>query len=77
MKSGTSASSAVWTKIIRKSMSVDKVNKVKVIDDDRFTKVANAQKTLSLAPGLAPKTPVPKVQSWELLDEEEEVRAKE
>ena len=51
IKSGTSDSRVVYKKIERKAVSADKGKKrMKIIDDDRFTKVVNTQRTLSLTP---------------------------
>ena len=42
------------------------MKRVKIIDDDGFTKVVNTERTSSPTPGLAPKTLVPKPRIVEL-----------
>ena len=60
MKSCTSASRAVSKKIERKAEPIDKGKKRgKIMDNDRFTKVVNIQRTPSPTPGPALKTTVP------------------
>ena len=57
MKSCTSASRAVFKKIRRKVEPMNKGKKrKKIIDDNRFTKVVNTQRTPSLTSGPALKT---------------------
>ena len=74
MKSCTSASRAVFKKIKRKAGSVDKGKKrVKIIDDDRFIRVVNMQRTLSPTPGPALKTPVPEPRIMELRSDRDEI----
>ena len=79
-KSSTSASRAVFKKIERKAKSMEKGKKrVKIIDEDGFTKVVNTQSTSSPTPGPAPKTPIPEPRIVELksdCDEIKEVKVK-
>ena len=74
MKSCMSASRAVSKKIGRRAKTVDKgKNKVKIINDDGFTKVVNTQRTSSPTPGPAPKTPVPEPRIVELVSDWDEI----
>ena len=80
MKNCTSASRAVYKKIERKAETVDKGKKrVKVIDEDGFTKVVNTQSTPSLTPEPALKFQVLELRIVEVKldwDEIEEAKLK-
>ena len=80
MKSRMAASRVVSKMIERKAGLKDKgKTKVKIIDDDRFTRVVNTQRTPSLTPGPAPNTPVPEIRIVELVsdwDKIEEAKTK-
>ena len=76
MKSCSSASRAVSKKIERKEGAGNKNKKrVKIIDDEGFTKVVNTQRTPSPTPGPALKTPIPEprivelVSDWDKIEE--------
>ena len=70
MKSCISASRTVSKKIKKKTEAADKRKKmVRIIDDDKFTKVVNTQRTLSPMPGPAPKTPIPEPRMVELVSD--------
>lgn len=76
MKSCTSASRAVFKKIERKTVLVDKGKKqMKIINDDSFIKVANIHSTPSPTPGPALKTPIPKARIVELRSHWDRVEA--
>ena len=80
IKSCTSASRTVSKKIERMAESADKgKNRVKIINDNGFTKVVNTQRTPSPTPGPASKTLVPEPRIVELRsdwDEIEEAKTK-
>ena len=74
MKSCTLASGAVSKKIERRVGQVDNGKKrMKIIDDNSFTKVVNTQRTPSPTPGPAPKTPVPEPRVVELVSDWDEI----
>lgn len=76
MKNCTSASRAVSKKIKRRAESADKGKKKgTIIDEDRFTKVVNIQKTSNPTPEPAPKIPIPEPRIVELVLDWNKVKA--
>ena len=70
MKSCTSSSRVEYKKIERKVVLVDKwKKKVRIIDDDGFTKVVNTQRTMSTTLRPAPKTSIPEPRIVELVSD--------
>lgn len=76
MKSCTSTSRAVSKKIERKLESVVKgKNKVKIIDENGFTKLFNTHRSPSLTPGPAAKTLTPKLRIIKLVSDWDELES--
>ena len=74
MKSCTSASMQVYKKIERKAESVDKwKKKVKIINNDEFTKVVNVYRTIRTIRGPAPRTTISELSIVELVSNYYEV----
>ena len=63
-------------KIEREAVWVDKEKKkMKIIDDDRFAKVVNMQRTPSPTPGITPQTLIQKTMIVELVLDWDELEA--